>query len=221
MAAPARPLLLVAGSGLAREVLALVRATGGYEVVGFLDDDPARRGTSLDGVPVLGGVQEVTARPDAALLLCVGRGAGRAQLASRLAGYGIGADRYARVVDPAVRVPAGCEIGPGSIVLAGVVLTTAVSVGRHVVVMPNATLTHDDVLEDFSTVCAGVTLGGGVRVGRAAYLGMNSSVREGVVVGAGATLGMGAVALHDVPPGETWVGVPACRSAHHEIGARR
>jgi acetyltransferase-like isoleucine patch superfamily enzyme len=52
-------------------------------------------------------------------------------------------------------------------------------------------------------------LGGGVRIGRGAYLGMNASVREGTSVGAGATIGMGAAVLGDVPRNQTWAGVPA------------
>ena len=54
-----------------------------------------------------------------------------------------------------------------------------------------------------------MALGGGVVVGRTAYLGMNASVRENVRVGEGATLGMGGALLVDQPDGETWVGVPA------------
>jgi acetyltransferase-like isoleucine patch superfamily enzyme len=56
-----------------------------------------------------------------------------------------------------------------------------------------------------------VTLGGTVQVGAAAYLGMNSSVRENLTVGAGSTLGMGAALTRDLPAGETWIGTPARR----------
>jgi serine acetyltransferase len=34
-------------------------------------------------------------------------------------------------------------------------------------------------------------------------------VKENVVIGAGAVIGMGSVVLSDVPDGQTWVGVPA------------
>lgn len=205
----ATSLILVAASGLAREVLAGLRTHAVAPVVGFLDDDPARHGTSIDGVPVLGPLEAVREHPYAELLVCAGQGTAREQIVERLVHLGVGPLRYATFVHPTVEVPAGCEVGAGSIVLAGVVLTADVTVGEHVVVMPNATLTHDCVLQDYSTVCAGVALGGSVVVGHGAYVGMNASVRQSVHVGARATLGMGAALLTDQPDGETWAGVPA------------
>lgn len=208
---PDKPLLLVAASGLAREVVAMVRAHAICDVAGFLDDSPALAGATVDGARVLGPIDAVMAYPDAQILVCAGRGQVREKIVARLSGLGVPATQYATVVHPAVEIPESCEVGVGSIILGGVVLTTAVAVGKHVVVMPNATLTHDCVLHDYATVCAGVALGGNVVVEAGAYLGMNASVRERVIVGANATLGMGSVLLNSLPSGETWAGVPAQR----------
>lgn len=202
-------IVLVAASGLAREALAAIRAAGEYQVAGIFDDDTSLHGSAIDGAPVLSGIDDAGWVNGARPLLCAGSGQVRALLEARLARQGIAEADYATVVHPSVRVPATCEVGAGTILLSGVVLTTAVTLGHHVVAMPQVTFTHDDAVADFATFAAGVSLGGTVTVGRAAYLGMNSSVRQQLEVGAGATLGMGATLLQDLPPGETWVGVPA------------
>lgn len=202
-------LLLIGASGLAREVLACVRENGQFDVVGVLDDDESRAGSTLDGAPILGPASHALRYPEARVVACIGAGSARERVVARLAGLGFPSYRFATVVEPSVRVPSCCDVGPGSILLGNVTLTTGITVGSHVVMMPGVTVTHDDVVEDFATLAAGVSLGGGVRIGRAAYLGMNSSVREGTRVGAGSRVGMGAAVLGDVPDGETWAGVPA------------
>lgn len=203
-----RPLLLVGAGGLAREVIASIRATGTYEVVGLLDDDADRRGAVLDGVPVVGAAVDAAAR-DEALLVCIGEGTVRERVVRRLLLAGVEPHRFARCIDRTVRVPQTCAVGDGSILLQGVTLTSDIGIGSHVVAMPGVVLTHDDEICHFATLAAGVLLGGGVRVGRAAYLGMGASVRQGLTVGDYATLGMGAVLVRDLPHRATWAGVPA------------
>ncbi|WP_241153848.1 PglD-related sugar-binding protein [Nocardioides pantholopis] len=204
-----RTLLLVTAGGLAREVATLEQATGRYERLLMSDDDPLLWGSKVAGVPVIGSIDRVGDLGDADLVVCAGSGTTRRALVARLDALGVPAERYARVVHPSVDVPPTCHVGAGTILLAHVTLTADVRLGRHVVAMPGATLTHDCVVEDFGTLCAGVSLGGGVHVGAAAYLGMNSCVREGLRVGEEAVLGMGAGLLSPLPAGETWVGLPA------------
>ncbi len=205
-----RPLLLIGAGGLAREVLAAARALPElFTPIGFLDDDPARHGSQVDGVPVLGPTELAHERADALVLACVAspaRPAGRAALVRRL---GLPAERYATLVHPMASVAPGVEIGAGSVLLAGVVVTAPQRIGAHVVVMPHALFTHDDAVGDFVTCAGRAALAGGVTVAESAYLGAGSLVRQGVHIGARAVIGMGAVVLSDVPEGQTWAGVPA------------
>lgn len=197
-------LLLIGASGLAREVL----AAGIAGVTGILDDDPKQHGKQFAGLPVLGSAA-LAAQRDEQLLVCVGPSSGRRAIVARLAEAGVDDARYGVFVARSARIGRSSDMDAGSILLDSVVVTADARIGRHVVVMPNSTITHDDVLDDFSTLAAGVSLGGSVRVGEAAYVGMNASVRQGLTIGADATVGMGAVVLHDVPDRQTWAGVPA------------
>ena len=208
-------LILIAASGLAREVLAMVRSSGQYDVVGLLDDDKEMAGVSVDGAPVLGTIDDAADFTHALILVCIGSGRVREAVVERLTALGLTEARYATAIDPSVQYPEGCRVGRGSILLRNVTLTASVTLGSHIVAMPSVTFTHDDDVADYATFAAGVSLGGGVRIGRAAYLGMNASVRERTSVGAYATVGMGAAVLSNVPDGQTWVGVPA-----HEIDGK-
>ncbi|MFK0038404.1 acetyltransferase [Paenarthrobacter sp. NPDC090517] len=202
-------LLVIAAGGLAREVLAMVRSFGLYDVIGILDDDEDRNGRVVDGAHVLGPIRDALEFPHAKLLVCISSGRARENVVMRLRNLGLDEDRYATAIDPSVHRPDGCHIGVGSVLLANVTMTASVSLGQHVVAMPGVTFTHDDVVADFATFSAGVSLGGNVSIGRGAHLGMNASIREHRTVGAGATIGMGAAVLNDVPAGESWAGVPA------------
>ena len=197
-------LLLIGASGLAREVL----AAGITGVVGILDDNTDLHETEVAGVPVVGNIVDAVTRAEA-LLICVGPSTSRRHVARRLRKFGVDDDRFATYVARSARVGASSEIGVGSILLDGVVVTANATVGSHVVIMPNATVTHDDVLDDYATLAAGVSLGGSVHIRKSAYIGMNASIRQGVSVGVGATVGMGAVVLQDVPDEQIWAGVPA------------
>lgn len=203
--------LVIGASGLAREVLTLTRSSTSHMVFGVLDDGWADMADSFAGVPVLGSVDRAIEYVDVKLLVCVGSGVARERIVNRLAALGVGADSYTTVIDPSVSDHGDSLIGPGTIILANTVLTADVAIGRHVVIMPNVTLTHGNVIEDFATIASGVALGGDVRIGRGAYIGMNASVRQRVAVGEYAVLGMGAALLSPLPEHEVWAGVPAGR----------
>jgi sugar O-acyltransferase (sialic acid O-acetyltransferase NeuD family) len=212
-AAAERTLVVVGAGGFGRETVEAVRALNavgaGWRLAGYLDDDPARHGTMIDGVPVLGGIAKLEHMPDTSVVVCTGRPdnyVSRPRIVERL---GLPPERFATIIHPSASVSVTSRVGPGSVLLAHTVLTAAVAVGSHVAVMPQVTLTHDDVIGDFATLASGVCLGGNVRVGRCAYVGAGALVREDRSIGSRALVGMGAIVTKDIPPGEVWAGVPA------------
>lgn len=207
------PLVLVGCGGFGRETAEVVRAINAHaprwDLLGFLDDDPARHGTAVSGTRVLGGLGVLGDVPAARVVVCTGNPAdfgSRRRIVERLA---LDEGRYATLVHPAAVVPRSCRLGPGTVVPAGVVATADVAVGAHVALMPHVVLTHDDRVGDHATIGAGARLAGHVHVGAGAYLGSGCLVLEERRIGAGALIGMGSVVLEDVPDGEAWAGVPA------------
>lgn len=95
---------------------------------------------------------------------------------------------------------------------------------RSVSVGPGLRLPHEGrgvILSPFSSIGSGVTLYHQVTLGvagseRAApvladgcYVGAGAKLIGRVTVGVGSSVGANAVVTHDVPDGQTWVGVPA------------
>jgi sugar O-acyltransferase (sialic acid O-acetyltransferase NeuD family) len=210
-----QPLLIAGAGGFARETAAAVRAVNAvaprFELLGFLDDAAQLHGSTVAGLRVLGPLDAIEEYQGASVVVCVGRSDNyfsRKRIVGRLA---LAPDRYATIVHPAAVVAHSTSLGPGSVLLAGVVTTADVTVGAHVAVMPGVVLTHDDVVGDYATLASGVRLGGNVVVEEGAYIGAGACVREERTVGAWALVGMGAVVTRDVPRREVWAGVPARR----------
>jgi sugar O-acyltransferase (sialic acid O-acetyltransferase NeuD family) len=213
MTDPLTRLVLIGAGGFARETAEAVRAVNDvqptFDLLGYLDDDPALHGTKIEGVPVLGPVGALHDVPEALAVACTGNPSNYFSRKRIVGHLDLAPNRYATIVHPSAVVPPSARLGPGTVLLAGVVLTAAVHVGAHVAVMPHVVLTHDDVVGDFVTLASGVRLGGRVQIGEGAYMGAGALVREDRRVGRWSLIGMGSVVTKDVPESEVWMGVPA------------
>lgn len=207
-----RLVLIVGAGGFGRETAALLnalRAKGEFEAAGFADDSEELQGRTIVGLPVLGPVDVAGELDEHGVVVTVGNPRSFDVKRSIVGRLGLDRSRYVTLVHPTASIGSQVAMGEGTVVLAGCVATQGVTIGRHVAMMPNVVLTHDDEVGDFAILGAGARLGGGVKVGEGAYVGSGVSVRESILIGSGAMVGMGAVVVNDVPPGETWVGVPA------------
>lgn len=212
------PIVILGAGGFARETVSVIDAINAvdprWDFLGFLDDNAAQ--PRVDGHRVLGPLEAVHAYPNSAVVCAIGSPATSANRSTLLARLGIDPERFATLIHPQAVIPDPTSIGAGTVIHAGTVFTTGITVGAHCRFMPHVVCTHDDVIEDNATFASAALLAGGVQVGHGAYIGAGAAIRESVRIGANAVIGMGAVVTHDVPGGATWMGVPA-RSKHSVV----
>lgn len=194
--------------GHAREVNMLAEQVG-LKVVGFLDERKEMKGRTVDGVTVLGTLDDIRDLRNSVQVVSAGVGDPTLKRRFAIATEQAGFSHSGPIVHPQVFVSRHSRIGAGSVVCAGVVLTVNVDIGEHVVVNYGSTIGHDSRVGDFSTIAPGVNVSGNVGIGESVYLGANAAVRERVRIGEHSVIGGGAFVHADVPAGALYVGVPA------------
>ncbi len=211
MADASLPLLIVFGAGGHGRVVAdAALASGAWRAVVATDRDPAQWNAELlPGVPVL-PLDAVAALPaPLALHIAIGTNAYRRAEAARLRDLA----PLASVIHPHASVAVTARIGVGCLLTAQCVVGPLARLGAGVIVNHGAVVDHDCDVDAWAHIAPGARLGGAVRVGEAALVGAGSTVLRNLSIGAEATLGAGAVALCDLPPAQSWAGVPASRLA--------
>lgn len=202
-----RDIVVIGGGGHAKVVIDSLRAAGLMNVCGVLDDNPARQGDNLMGVPVLGAINEVTIERlgFTHAVIAIGDNPARSEIARRFQTRLI----WERVVHPRAVIGADVELGEGTVIFAGAVVQPATAIGRHVIVNTAASVDHDCMVGDFAHLAPGARLAGGVRVGEGALIGMGACVLPTRGIGEWATIGAGGIVTRDIPAHVTAIGAPA------------
>src|ERR1041384_372565 len=211
MEAAGADLYIVGAGGHGREVYAYVqdlqRAGLKDALRGYLDDGvaPGKYGRlevlgPIDGLPSDGG------SGIRRYLTACGSNAIRRSIVERLTAiYGETLAPWT-LVHPSVYIGQDIEIGAGTCIAPGAILTTKTRIGRHCIVNVKVSVSHDCVVGDFVNINPGVTICGSVTIGEGANIGAGAVVKERISIGAWSIIGAGAVVIRDIPPNVTAVG---------------
>lgn len=206
-----KSLVIFGAGGFGREVLQLVRDINKIERTwvceGFLVDSAFAGASTVQGLPVLGDMSWLSGNPDVDVVIAVGSPAARRRIANDI--RGMCGYRFATLIHPRAWTGENVEIGAGSIICAGALITTNILIGQHVQVNLGVTIGHDAILEDFVTVSPGVNISGNVRLGEGAEIFAGSVILPQRAVGEWAIIGAGSVVVKSIPENTTAVGAPA------------
>ena len=202
-----RPLIIIGASGHALEIHFLAERLG-LTIRGFLDDNARLWGSDVFGSPVLGSVDSWPKHDDCQFVIAVGNPRIRRKIVEQMSR--LGSPAYATLIDPAA-IANGREIsiGEGSVLCAGVVLTTRISIGKHGLINRCATIGHESQLGDYVTIAPMAAVSGRVTLGDLVEIGTGACIRQCLTMAPGSMLGMGGVLIDDAEDNTLLVGNPA------------
>jgi len=201
--------------GFAREAAWLVESSSNevnsYEVVCFIDDNTATHGSLLNCIPAMSLEEAARRFPAAKVISGVGSPKARQATMEKAARAGFG---FATIVHPRTERSQWIEMGEGTVICAGNILTTNIVLGKHVQINLDCTIGHDVVMGDYATLAPGVHISGCVHLGERVYIGTGAVIINGtqenpILIENDAVIGAGACVTRSVSSGLTVVGVPA------------
>jgi sugar O-acyltransferase (sialic acid O-acetyltransferase NeuD family) len=179
-----------------------------WELVGFFDD-AIEEDKIINGYPVLGSIDKLNQwDSELWIVFALGIPKTKKRVCKKITNKKI---FYPILKHPTVITGRKdyVTIGEGSIICAGTIITTNISIGRHVILNLACTVGHETKIGDFSSFMPTCNVSGEVKIGEATFWGTGAKVINRKTIGNDAIIGAGAVVTTDIPAAATAVGIPA------------
>ena len=202
--------VIVGAGGHGRVVLDILMNSGSTEIIGFVDSNPDLVGRRIDGIPVLGALEDLGRIREAfgadSAIVAIGNNGVRRNFADRIQAMGLD---LASAIHPSAHVARNASLGRNIVVAAGALVGAHCQIGDSVILNTGCIVDHESLIGTATHVCPGARLAGRVTVESGAFVGIGATVIQNIRIGYEAVIGAGAVVIADVAPMSTVVGVPA------------
>lgn len=201
-------LWIYGAGGHGRVIYEIINACGGFEIVGFIDDNEERSGENFLGYSLLTDkrkFKKINSELNVdSMMIAVGDNFLREQLSIRMTDFD-----FPTIIHSSAVISRDAEIGQGTIIMPGVVIEPKVVIGEHCIINNCCIIGHGSVVEDFCHISGNAVISGEVTVGKSSFVSIGACVTPQVLIGKKSILCAGSVVSKDVPAGAKMIGNPA------------
>lgn len=192
----------------ARMINAVERIQPNFNVLGFIDNDPEKKGKTFVGLPIFGGfeVLDDLMKDDVYFInLITGSTKTRYETSRFMAQRGC---KFFNFIHPNVDLTM-VEIGVGNYIQEGVIIQAAAKIANNSSIHIGALVAHEVIIGNSVFIAHAVSISGCVEIGDGTFVGTNATILPRLKIGKWVTIGAGAVVVKDVPDYTVVVGNPA------------
>ena len=102
------------------------------------------------------------------------------------------------IIHPFTFISNNVEIDCGTIVCAGSIIQSNVSIGKQCIINTKVSIDHDCIIGNFVHIAPGSTLCGTVKVGEGTFIGAGTVVKNGISIGKNCIIGCGSNVVKDI-----------------------
>jgi sugar O-acyltransferase (sialic acid O-acetyltransferase NeuD family) len=184
-----------------------------FNFLGFYDDG-IEKGKIINNYPVLGGVDELNVLDEElSLVISIGDPKIKSAIVEKIKTTKVD---YPVIVHPNTSISNDyVEIGKGSIICEGSIVTCNIKMGDFVILNLMCTVGHDTIIDNYCAFMPSVNISGEVHIKNGVYVGTGVKIINLLEIGEKTIVGAGAVVSKSLPPNCTAVGIPAKPIKYH------
>jgi sugar O-acyltransferase (sialic acid O-acetyltransferase NeuD family) len=209
-----RPLVIFGSSGHAVSV-ANVALSAGYKIECFIDGK--KNGSDLLGYKIMGDIAGPGNADSLSFAIAIGDNAAREKVYKDLVEKFPNL-HFPSLVHTSAVISFFTEIGDGTVVMPKAVLGPNSKVGKFCLINTQASIDHDSVMLDYSSLAPGALTGGNVEIGLRSAISIGAIIKHGLKIGDDSVVGANSYLNKDLPNNQVAYGTPAKQVRMRNIG---